>query len=94
MLNTILGLAPRSIFVASPKSAQGGSVPFCQLFRRDTPSNGESCGLGFSVFPGDKQIDQSGSCGYVAQIAYGEGTCKKDDSVRECASYAGYQGPF
>ncbi|KAM0723189.1 hypothetical protein Q7P37_001389 [Cladosporium fusiforme] len=85
-----------SIFVGGPatyENPKADGTPFCQLYNQNPQSNNESCGLGFSVFPGDKQVAQSGSCGYVAQIVYAPGTCFEGDTVRECASYAGYRRP-
>lgn len=82
-----------SIWVATPQGGQGDHEPFCQLFNNNQQSYGEGCGLGFSVFPGDKKIAQSGSCGYVAEHVYADGVCFEGDSTRECASYAGYRRP-
>ena len=86
-----------SIFVGGPttyeNNGQVDGTPFCQLFNRNPRSEEEGCGLGLSVFPGDKLVAQSGSCGYVAQIEYAPGTCFEGDSVRECSHYAGYRRP-
>jgi hypothetical protein len=85
-----------SIFVAGPATYEGpgaDGTPFCKLYNKNPQSYGQSCGMGFSIFPGDKQIAQSGACGYVAQIEYAPGTCREGDSVRECAAYAGYEKP-
>ena len=85
-----------SIFVGgypTYENPMADGTPFCQLFNKNPQSDEEGCGLGFSVFPGDKLVAQSGSCGYVAQIEYAPGTCFEGDSVRECASYAGYRRP-
>lgn len=86
-----------SIFVGGPatyeNNGQADGTPFCQLFNKNPQSEEEGCGLGFSVFPGDKLVAQSGSCGYVAQIEYAPGTCYEGDSVRECSHYAGYRRP-
>ena len=86
-----------SIFVGGPatyeNNGQVDGTPFCQHFNRNPPSEERGCGLGFSVFPGDKLVAQSGSCGYVARIEYAPGTCYEGDSVRECSRYAGYRRP-
>jgi len=85
-----------SIFVGgypTYENPRADGTPFCQLFNNNPQSYEEGCGLGFSVFPGDKLVAQSGSCGYVAQIEYAPGTCYEGDSVRECSHYAGYERP-
>lgn len=62
----------------------------CQHFNQNASSYGEEgCGLGFSVYPGDLKIAQSGSCGYVAQIEYADGSCKEGESARECSKHLG-----
>ena len=93
-----------SIFVGGPatyeNNGQVDGTPFCQHFNRnpqieeeEEEEEEEGCGLGFSVFPGDKLVAQSGSCEYVAQIEHAPGTCYEGDSVRECSKHAGYRTP-
>lgn len=45
------------------------------------------------VFDDDELVAQSGSSSYVSQIVYALDTCYEGDSIRECASYAGYERP-
>lgn len=85
-----------SIFSGTSSTYPKPTLPSCKFyygssFDGDRNAN-ETCGLGFTIFKGDKQIAQSGSCGYIAENVYAEGLCPEGMTPSECDAW-GVGGP-
>lgn len=81
-----------AIFAGTSYTYPRPSLPYCQLFNNNKDTSGASCGLGFTIFPGDKQIASTG-CGYIAENVYWEGECPEGLTPRQCEQ-GGYVGQF
>jgi hypothetical protein len=77
-----------SLFAGTSYTYPAPSLPWCQLWNKNADVYGSSCGLGFTIFPGDKQIASTG-CGYIAENVWWEGECPEGLTPRECEN-AGY----
>lgn len=76
-----------SIFSGTSSTYPSPSVPSCKFYYGRTAEGGESeenCGLGFTVYKGDKQIAQTGSCGYIAENVFADGICPEGMTPGEC----------
>ncbi|RMY74259.1 hypothetical protein D0862_14143 [Hortaea werneckii] len=79
-----------SIFVDTDSTYPAPSPPWCQFFDQNSPStyassdeDGEGCGLGFTIFPGEMKMAQAG-CGFIAENVYADGLCEEGMTAREC----------
>ena len=75
-----------SIWSGTSSTYPSPSVPGCDFYY-GTPQDGEgegTCGLGFTIYKGDKQIAQSGSCGYIAENVFSDGICPEGMTPGEC----------
>lgn len=84
-----------SIYSGTSSTYPSPSVPYCDLYYGSTEDGQgeETCGLGFTIYKGDKQIAQSGGCGYIAENVFAEGLCPEGMSPSEC-DLKGYVGGF
>jgi hypothetical protein len=75
-----------SIWSGTSSTYPSPSVPYCDLYygSSEDGKGEETCGLGFTVYRGDKQIAQSGSCGYVAENVFADGICPEGMTPGEC----------
>jgi len=80
-----------SIFSGTSSTYPRPSLPDCKFYYGSSFDGdrdaGETCGLAFTVFKGDKQIAQSGSCGYVAENVYADGLCPEGMTPSECDAW-------
>jgi hypothetical protein len=84
-----------SIWSGTSSTYPSPSVPGCDFYYGSTADGEgeETCGLGFLVYKGDKQIAQSGGCGYVAETVFSEGICPEGLTPGECDKQ-GYPGRY
>jgi hypothetical protein len=75
-----------SLWSGTSSTYPSPSVPGCDLYygSSDDGESEETCGLGFLVYKGDKQIAQTGSCGYIAETVFAEGLCPEGMTPGEC----------
>jgi hypothetical protein len=84
-----------SIWSGTRSTYPSPSVPYCDFYYGSTADGKgeETCGLGFLVYKGDKQIAQTGSCGYIAETVFSDGICPEGLTPGECDKI-GYPGRF
>lgn len=78
-----------SIFSGTSSTYPSPSVPSCDFYYSSESENEngegqENCGLGFTIYKGDKQIAQTGSCGYIAETVFANDICPEGMTPGEC----------